>query len=121
MIGTWTTRKSATRPNASQNCGSLKRVGVVLEADEDVAADELLAEQAEVDRVADRREEDEREDDQERADEGPALRVLGANLARLGAGNGLAHAACRRSSFVTRASERRDVYVNIGRRRTVAC
>ena len=66
MIGTWTARNSATRPSADQNCGSLQRLRVVVEADERGAADQLVAEQAQVDRVADRGEEDQREDRQER-------------------------------------------------------
>src|SRR5258708_5510272 len=54
--------------------GGVEGAGVVLQADELGAADQLRLVQAQVDRVADRREEDQREQGHEGADELPAGR-----------------------------------------------
>ena len=51
ITGTWTTMNSATRLTPSVNGLVLEAVRVVVEPDEGVAAHELLAEQAEVQRV----------------------------------------------------------------------
>ena len=57
------------RPRCPPEAGIGEGLLVVRHPDEGVAADQLVAEQAEIDRIADR---DDEEHDQERGDETPA-------------------------------------------------
>ena len=66
ITGTWTTRNSATRLTPSMNCRVREALLVVVEPDEGRAAHELLAEQAQVQRVRERRDEQREEQHHER-------------------------------------------------------
>ena len=76
MIGTWTTKNSPTRPRPPRNSRIGQRPGVVVEAREDLPADELALEEAQIAGVDERDDEHRDEHDEERKQEEVRRQVL---------------------------------------------